>query len=90
MPGGGRPGPRRRKDTTLAYKYRGNVHDVKPVTEHTPERRDGRLRGPFDPSLCGTRRGYRQHQNHGVEICDACRKANTDYMRDFYRKRVVA
>jgi hypothetical protein len=31
---------------------------------------------PPDPSLCGTRRGYRQHARLGEAACEACRVAN--------------
>jgi len=34
----------------------------------------------FDPGKCGTRKGYRQHQNHGVPLCERCRHAHNTYM----------
>jgi len=34
----------------------------------------------FDHTKCGTRKGYRQHQNHGTPTCQPCRDANTAYM----------
>lgn len=36
----------------------------------------------FDPSKCGTRKGYRQHQNHGIPACQACKGAHNTYMND--------
>jgi hypothetical protein len=53
-----------------------------------------RFRGPrqvlvFDPSKCGTRKGYRQHQNHGVEQCSDCKAAHARYMADYYRARGI-
>lgn len=36
----------------------------------------------FDPTKCGTRKGYRQHQNHGTPTCPECRKAHNTYMNN--------
>ncbi|MFP5367479.1 MAG: hypothetical protein ACLGIS_11625 [Actinomycetes bacterium] len=44
----------------------------------------------FDPSKCGTRKGYKQHQNHGVPTCTACRSAHNEYMKSYYRERSAA
>lgn len=41
----------------------------------------------FDPSKCGTRKGYRQHQNHGIYICTACRAANAVYQNAYNEAR---
>lgn len=38
------------------------------------------------PIRHGTRWGYRQHHNHGEDACDACRTANTEWVRE-WRKR---
>lgn len=43
----------------------------------------------FNPGKCGTRAGYRQHQNHGIPICPDCRAANNTYMTNYYRTRQV-
>ncbi len=32
---------------------------------------------PFDPALCGSMQGYRQHRRHGVGTCQPCKDANT-------------
>lgn len=53
----------------MTYQYNG------PETWNGP-----RQRLVFDPTKCGTRKGYRQHQNHGVPVCDDCRKAHNAYM----------
>jgi hypothetical protein len=63
----------------MAYVFRGTNKYVPPVKPLT-----------FDESKCGTRAGYRQHQNHGIYICTACRKANTEYMKTYYKERRTA
>jgi len=63
----------------MAYAYRGPEKHVPPVKRLT-----------FDPTKCGTRKGYRQHQNHGIHMCTACRAANTEYMKNYYREKAAA
>lgn len=68
------------------YVYRGTQPDLEPVVPHIPRKgKPGPKPKPlvFDPSKCGSHKGYKQHQRHGVEICDGCRKANADYHRDW-------
>lgn len=31
---------------------------------------------PFNPELCGTMYGYRQHRRHGMEQCQPCKDEN--------------
>jgi len=44
----------------------------------------------FDHAKCGTRKGYRQHQNQGVPVCTDCRQAHNTYMNNYNRARVAA
>lgn len=39
-------------------------------------------RKPFDPSHCGTTRGYKRHRNHNVPMCQPCRDAKNRYDRE--------
>ena len=43
----------------------------------------------FDPDKCGTRKGYRQHQNQGIPVCDRCRHAHNTYMNQYNQRRAV-
>ena len=36
-------------------------------------------RKPFDPELCGTQKGYQQHTRHGIDRCQPCKTAHSDY-----------
>ena len=59
----------------MAYVYRGTVHDVTPVRDpSTP----GPKPAPFDPSMCGSRKGYKQHRRHGQDACGPCKAANAE------------
>jgi hypothetical protein len=58
----------------MGYAYKGFVKYAPPVK-----------RLVFDTTKCGTRAGYRQHQNHGIHICTACRAANNEYMKAYYQ-----
>lgn len=47
------------------------------------DRRRAGFRRPapgFNPDKCGTTAGYKQHSKYGVELCDPCRKAKSDYV----------
>ena len=44
----------------------------------------------FNPDKCGTRKGYRQHQNHGTPTCDRCRHAHNTYMNQYNNQRRAA
>jgi hypothetical protein len=50
---------------------------------------DARRRS-FDPANCGTRRGYRHHLYHRVEVCRPCRDAKNKYERQTYAQRMGA
>ena len=60
----------------MAYVFRGKP-DPKPRNAPRPL--------VFDPSKCGTRKGYKQHQNHGVPQCDECKAAHNEYMKAYYK-----
>ncbi|MDP9185086.1 MAG: hypothetical protein M3O29_05405 [Actinomycetota bacterium] len=63
----------------MGYKYNGPLREV---TEEEPRRR-GQQPGlqPFDPSLCGQRKGYQQHRRHGQEACRPCKDAAAAYKK---------
>jgi hypothetical protein len=65
----------------MAYVFRG-APDPAPRNKPRPL--------VFDPAKCGTRKGYRQHQNHGIPFCTACRAANSEYQNNYNRERSVA
>lgn len=45
---------------------------------------------PFNPALCGTMDGYRQHRRHGVEQCQPCKDANTAKGLAYRQRKQVA
>ena len=53
--------------------------------EREARNRLGIIRKPvkpvFDPNKCGSLKGYGQHRNQGVPMCDGCRQANADYCK---------
>ena len=53
----------------MTYKYAGTETWTGPRQQLT-----------FDHTKCGTRKGYRQHQNHGTPACPECRQAHNTYM----------
>lgn len=63
----------------MAYQYRGTKFDV--GTVERPEFTPGPKPGEFDPAKCGEYRGVKQHYRHGVELCDPCRKAHSEYQK---------
>lgn len=62
------------------YKYRGTNFDV-------PKEGKPKLTAAFDPSACGTTRGYKQHRRHYQEACAACKRAYADEMAERRRKQ---
>jgi len=44
----------------------------------------------FNPAKCGTYAGYKQHQNHGVPTCADCRKANSNHVNEFHKRKAMA
>lgn len=63
----------------MAYVFQGPNKETRPIKALV-----------FDPSKCGERKGYKQHQNHGVPQCDACKAAHNEYMKDYYRAKAAA
>lgn len=55
----------------MTYTYNGTQPWTKPRQTLT-----------FDPTKCGTRKGYRQHQNHAIPACKPCRQAHNTYMNN--------
>ena len=62
----------------MAYTFRGVIEDTRPIKAFI-----------FKVEKCGTRAGYKQHQNHGVPTCTACRAAHNEYMKAYYRKKAA-
>jgi hypothetical protein len=62
----------------MGYVWKGTQVDDAPAPK---KRKSGPAKGwvPFDPSKCGERRGYRQHNRHGQDQCDDCKAANAAY-----------
>jgi len=74
----------------MSYQYRGTKHDVPAgLSLVTPPRRE-RKGATFNRAKCGTRAGFRQHQNHAVDMCAGCQEAQADYMRAYYQARRAA
>jgi hypothetical protein len=84
----------------MAYVYRGTLRDIGPErrAEIAKRLREAPVRtqsipGPkpryrlFDPSHCGTFRGYKQHEKTGTEKCQPCKDANAAYSRDYEARR---
>lgn len=67
----------------MAYQYRGTRHDLTAPLQQIPAglpKKRGMKPRPFDPSRCGTRAGYKQHQRRDVEMCQPCQDAHNAYM----------
>lgn len=47
---------------------------------------NGRPPKPAHRVQHGTEKGHFWHRRHGVPICPACRRAHTEYMREWRRK----
>jgi hypothetical protein len=65
----------------MAYRYNGKGRNE----DGTPPR--PRIPGQFDPSACGTYKGYRRHTVHNVPICRDCRAACAAYSRSRYKPK---
>lgn len=57
------------------YVYRGTIRDVSEPMRKKP----GRAPAPYDPTLCGSRPGYKQHERMNTEKCPPCLDANAEY-----------
>ena len=66
----------------MAYKYRGTKFDAGTASVR-PASTPGPKSSGFDPAKCGEYRGVKQHYRYGVEMCDACRKAHSDYQKAY-------
>lgn len=63
----------------MAYVYRGTVHDLDtPVITEAPV---------FDPALCGSTRGHKQHRKFNESPCRPCMDAYNTYYRDLNKRR---
>jgi len=76
----------------MPYIYRANenVARTKPAPyviqeEPRPEPRPRTLPA-FDPTLCGTMPGYRQHRLHGQKQCTKCNGAQSKYLSEWRGK----
>jgi hypothetical protein len=74
----------------MAYKYGGKNHDVPAGTSLITIPRPERKPFQFNTEKCGTKAGFRQHQRHDVDICDDCRAAQAEYMRNYLAARRAA
>jgi hypothetical protein len=74
----------------MSYQYRGSRHDVPAGLSLVTAPRPQRKAPTFNRAKCGTKAGFRQHQNHGVTVCPDCREAQADYMRAYYQARRAA
>lgn len=72
------------------YVYRGaeplNPREIRPPSWAKPGSEPGARKKPippFDPTLCGTLPGYRQHRRHGQWQCRGCLDAHNEYQRGY-------
>jgi hypothetical protein len=76
----------------MAYVYKGTQRDLEPVEPYIPRKgKPGPKPKPlvFDPSKCGSQKGYKQHRRHGQEACDPCKAGNAAYHREWTKARQV-
>jgi hypothetical protein len=59
----------------VRYTYRGTIREVEP---DPPPRTT-----VFDPALCGTPRGYKQHHTHGTPACRPCKDKHAERLRKY-------
>jgi hypothetical protein len=74
----------------MSYQYRGSKHDVPAGLSLVTAARPQRKTSTFNRDKCGTKAGFRQHQNHAVTVCPDCQEAQADYMRAYYQARRAA
>lgn len=65
------------------YVYRGD----RPYEPRTREKT--KVTESFDPSACGTNKGFNRHYRAGEEACEPCREARNAYDRTLKRKRTT-
>jgi hypothetical protein len=65
------------------YVYRGDQPaapgSVNTVEWSTSPRKPRFELPPFDPTFCGSMKGYRQHRSHGQQQCRECLDAHNVY-----------
>jgi hypothetical protein len=65
------------------YVYRGD----QPIGT---AKKPGPVPKPFDPDLCGTPKGYKQHVAFHEDACRSCLDAYATYQREWRAKRKQA
>lgn len=63
----------------MAYVYRGTLRAVEPEPEEAVP--------VFDPTLCGTPQGHKQHRKFGTTPCRPCKDVDAAYHRDYRARR---
>ena len=66
----------------MSYVFRG--------TPDKPRLKSGPKPKPYDPSLCGTKLGYKQHVRFREDKCQACRDVYAAYQRELRAARKAA
>ena len=79
----------------MGYKFNGTPETPRKLTEGPrpahwakPGPKPKPL-APFDPSLCGSMNGYRQHRRHGMVQCQPCKDANTAKANAYNRRKAA-
>ena len=67
----------------MGYQYKGNQPEPK-------GNKPGPVPTPFDPHLCGTPQGYKQHVKFREEKCQPCRDAYAAYQRELRARKATA
>lgn len=72
------------------YVYRGTTpldpREIRPPSWAKTGSKPGTNKkplAPFDPTLCGTMPGYRQHRRHGQWQCKECQECHNAYQRQY-------
>jgi len=67
----------------MTYIYRGTLTDrVRPTVQSPASNATPARHVTSGTDKCGTRAGYRQHQNRGTKPCDRCKGAQARYMKE--------
>jgi hypothetical protein len=72
----------------MSYTYRGA--DPAPALPVKPRLKSGPKPKPFNPGLCGTRAGYKQHVRFRDVKCRACLDSAAVYQRELRAARKAA
>jgi hypothetical protein len=71
----------------VGYIYGGTDFDAtRPAHWAKPGPKPRTELPPFDPTLCGTMPGYRQHRLHGQKQCTKCNGAQSKYLSEWRAK----